>query len=368
MILIGAVLGVYYGAKAREMTMGSYLNVFFIESFDMFIFVFLVASYAAEAATATLLHPKDEFMISPTSRYITHNALSIMGFICAVASAKILSSFVQSIPYFVAKKSEDGKTTIRKSAPQLPLLLLAAAAITTYYAIWIPFANTIVIAKGLGQVREFDYAFNLLVHPFTNKAVIARQYGFDPTKHIVEVMGFNLTASYYLMVAHIGGSVLKGLFAALDVFIVGTKNHVDMFEAKLKKDAIKQGLDAKISAKGNNSGNPPVNNPSPPATNPPAPINKSSIVESLLILSEFKGDEGKAVEFEKTILSKAQEMGAQFNSILTEFNGYKVKIIQINKSSSSATEKTTQLSTLEFQIRNLIQASKDDKGLELTIP
>ena len=374
-ILFGSIFGFYLGAKRRKMDMREYLNVFFIESFDLFIFVFLIASYLAEAIVATVLHPHDEQLISPAARWITHNSMSLLGFICSIASAKMISSFFQAIPFFFPKTTVvNGVTEVRKRAVYFPLLLLAGACITTYLAINVPYWNTSIIAKGLNQTRQFNYAFSLLMHPFTDKGVVASWYpGIDPSKDVVELLSYNMTASYFLMLAHIIGSILKGIFAAIDMFVVGSEGYVEKFQKSKTRQDLNEKINNRAANKGNGKPNDTANTNN--GNNKPNEDNKENDSVTICLRQMVDPSSGEKIftseqdiaKMRKKITDKLESMGHErMTSTFREFNTAKDQFIKAGKNSDEALKAST-YKTISYQLKTLIESDDASNGLDLTL-
>lgn len=377
-LLFGSIFGLYWGARVRKMNMKEYLNVFFIESFDIFIFVFLIGSYLAEAIVATVLHPVNETVINSSARWITHNMVSLLGFICAIQSAKAIIGVFEAAPFLISEKDKNGKT-VRKSSFAFFIVMLVAAIITTYLALKVPYWNTSIIAKGLGMTREFDYAWDRLMHPFTDKAIIANWYGFNPQKSVIENFGYNMTASYILMLCHIAGSALKGINAAIDSLVLGVEGYAAKFEKTMVKSHVAANVNSNINNRGNaanttatGTGTTTTGNANTAAN--VAPTQESAIHECLKELSEFKDSSGKPnfnkiKDFEAKILEQANKFDpSNWSVILREINQLYDNYLKINKENISDDEKSKKKEMNSYQLKQLIELPMTANGLELAIP
>ena len=373
-LLVGAVIAIYLGAKSRKMGMKEYLNIFFLEAFDLFIFIFLIASYLSEAIVATVLHPPNEFVVNSAARWITHNGVSFFGLICAIQSAKLITEVGKSLPFLFKKTNSSNKTT-QESSPGFVFLLTCAAAITTYGALIIPYWNTSIIAKGFDQVHVFNYAWDNLIHPFTKKSVIASWYGIDPNKAIIENMGYNMTASYILMLCHLLGSALKGIMAALDSYLYGSISYSQLYSDRLKKQTVATNLNQNINTRGNASNTSAANaantaNAANPNNNTRRGTGiQTSLENCLKLLPEFNNDDTKIADFAKSILAKSTQFDATvWANYIREFNSHYDSLLSIENSSVDVSVKDSQKEALRAMIKQTICNPVDNSGLEMTLP
>jgi hypothetical protein len=377
-LIFGSIFGLYLGAKRRNMDIKEYLNVFFLEAFDLFLVIFLIDSYLAESIIATVLHPAgNEQIISISGRFLNHTGASLLGFVCAVYSAKAIAASFEALPYFFNKKNGEGKI-VRKSDARLPVILILIAIATTSVALYVPYYNTSIIAKGLGQMQGFNLAWSSLMHPFTDNNILLRMHGFPLNTEISDHMGYNLYASVVLMKLHIFGSLLKSLMAAADSLVTGAETYVTKYEKyqkSLRKSAgedINEKINKRAEEKAKRSSSDKESNSDEAEDKPNDKKEKAStdaIEIALSILPEFKDENSKLLKFKDKIIKRFEDFDLSESANFTaEFNAIKSNIETIQKDKSlSDKEKENRLGSCEFSVRSLITAAKADSGLELTI-
>lgn len=360
-------------AKKENMEIGEYLDKFFIKNFDLLLLGFLIWSYLAESLIASALHPKDSFILLPYARFMNHIGISFFGFIAAIFSTKALMAVFESFQFLVPLKNSKG-VVIRESSFLMPALMFFVALITLYISFWTPYANCAIIAKGFGQSKEIDYAFDLIsqwLHPWSmsSKIQLATRYGMDPNKTISEILEFNVNNSFFLTQGHIAASLLKGLTAAINTYILGIPGYAEKIDLQLRKRAARKSLGEKYDDKAAASSGAKADDKKADEKKPDEKKDATKLVIETCLKVFNLTDAQRADYVNKIIDGFSKISSAQVSSqIAGSFNHYAVEadlILETTKSMSPADRKEA-IKNFSFLVTDLIKA-KPDAGLGLDL-
>ena len=225
-------IGLVWRAKIKKTSMEEYFAHFIMGNLLMLIILCNIFSFVTEASIATLVHPPEEAVISIIAKFLQHNVISVVGFLCACVAPFFLMMTVQGTQFFSPLKNEHGKV-LRKSKPAAFFLLAAMSIVLLFATFYISWGNCALIAKGFKQVREFNYAVERFFFFWDSPQVIAARYGFDPNREVSDYLGFNMNNSFLLLKVHAITSVLEGLMIAILSVVMGEPTIIDKMNQKL---------------------------------------------------------------------------------------------------------------------------------------
>jgi hypothetical protein len=309
------MVGLVWRAKVKKTTMEHYFAHFVMGNFLMLIIIMNIASFITEANIATLVHPADEQPISMIARFLQHNVISVVGFLCACVTPFFLMMTVQGLQFFGPLRNEKGDV-IRSAKPAAFFLLLIMSVVLVFSTFYIAWGNCALIAKGFKQVPEFNYAVERFFMFWKSPAEIAAPYRgrFDPNVEVSNYLGFNMNNSFFLFKVHIITSILEGVMIAILAVVMGESTIID----KLNQSLIDKDKADRKAKKEEEKGNPKPADPAKPVT-PPTDDNrlpeekkaaeKEDKIIRRLLKNAAKLTDSQVDEFEEVIRKKQTAMG-----------------------------------------------------------
>lgn len=287
-----------------------------------------------------------------------------MGFLAATLAPKYAVDALKALKYLSTKK--DAKGNIIQEAEKLLFFLLLLICLTFFVgSIFIPYYNTKIIAVGLQRTREFDFAFDKLFYFWRGTAWVEAKYGYPKGTDAFAGMGYNMGASYIVLLVHLLGSLLKGWFAALHGLVLGIETVVDKF-AKTQK---KQGKQKKEDAKNNKKDEEEEEGSTDP-DDEESVLDNNALMGILKFYKPTGTSKWLKEMSEKLISSFGQTQGpaeaAAMSAILTQFSD---SIENINRKHKAGELKTTEADEMKENLRQeiYVQFSKpsDEGGFDV---
>lgn len=198
-IILGLILVRMFKEAARTgKTIGKVIHEHFIAEFDSWIMIVMVLLWVTESLIAASIHPisadgTPETQINAVARFLSHFGTAMVGILMVIYFPRVLMDFIQSfVPLFGALKKELPMKIFHIMVTLLLLLFVG------YAIIRIPYYNIELIARGLGDSQNVDFAW----WEMWGRDVDYTRFGLPPDYNPLQEMQFQMRASYILLMSH----------------------------------------------------------------------------------------------------------------------------------------------------------------------
>lgn len=207
-LIIGFLLRMLFKeADKKKSTLGKIINDHFVNQFETWLTIVMILLWVTESLIAASIHPVGvdglpEQQINGVARFMSHFGTALVGIIGVIALPRFLVEFIESFETISQKKGKALAWSIFFIVTNLLMLL-----IVLYVTIRVPYYNIELIAKGLNELDNVNYAWYELTFRSIDYPRLGLPSDYDPW----DEMGFQMYASLLLLICHYVISIWDGI-------------------------------------------------------------------------------------------------------------------------------------------------------------
>ena len=197
--LIFIITRMFKEAARRKINIGQVLNEHFVSEHETWIMFTVIGLWITESLIAASIHPivngVEEQQINAVARFFSHFITALVGIVMVTFMPKVIISLVES--FGIVLSSKGNKKRMGLGIVYI-ITYFGLFLIVGYATVRIPLFNIELIAAGLGNLDQLNYAWWELFGKDVDYQRLGLPENYDP----VRAMSFQMFASWIILLCH----------------------------------------------------------------------------------------------------------------------------------------------------------------------